>query len=94
MGSFKQIYRYTHRRAFRHNENLWPFTHITRAASGEIRTLKYKGKTVPLVNLSELKDSAQGEVLLTATGPSTRRIDFRCCRKDSGDGGEWRLASL
>lgn len=96
MGSlFKQIYRYTHRRAFRHNENLWPFTHITRAASGEIRTLKYKGKAVPLVNLSELKDSAQGEVLLTATGPSTRRIDFTLlpkCIPVMGVNGAWHLS--
>lgn len=96
MGSlFKQIYRYTHRRAFRHNENLWPFTHITRAASGEIRTLKYKGKAVPLVNLSELKDSAQGEVLLTATGPSTRRIDFTLLPKSipvMGVNGAWHLS--
>ena len=96
MGSlFKQIYRYTHRRAFRHNENLWPFTHITRAASGEIRTLKYKGKTVPLVNLSELKDSAEGEVLLTATGASTRRIDFTRLPKSvpvMGVNGAWHLS--
>ena len=96
MGSlFKQIYRYTHRRAFRHNENLWPFTHITRAASGEIRTLKYKGKAVPLVNLSELKDSAQGEVLLTATGPSTRSIDFTRLPKSipvMGVNGAWHLS--
>lgn len=96
MGSlFKQIYRYTHRRAFRHNENLWPFTHITRAASGEIRTLEYKGKTVPLVNLSELKDSAQGEVLLTATGPSTRSIDFSLLPNHipvMGVNGAWHLS--
>ena len=96
MGSlFKQIYRYTHRRAFRHNENLWPFTHITRAASGEIRTLKYKGKAVPLVNISELKDSAQGEVLLTATGPSTRSIDFTRLPKSipvMGVNGAWHLS--
>ncbi|HFF8587347.1 TPA: sugar glycosyltransferase [Raoultella ornithinolytica] len=77
MGSlYKQIYRYTRPRAFRHNENLWPYTKITRAESGEIRTLQYKGQHVPLVSLSALKNSAHGEVLLTATGPSTRRIDF------------------
>ncbi len=45
MGSlFKQIYRYTRPRAYRHNENLWPFTRITRAPSGEISALRYKGK--------------------------------------------------
>ncbi|MDS7560659.1 hypothetical protein NXH13_25775, partial [Klebsiella pneumoniae] len=82
MGSlFKQIYRYTRPRAYRHNENLWPFTRITRAPSGEISALRYKGKTVPLVSLSALKNSMQGEVLLTATGPSTRNIDFwHCCK--------------
>ena len=43
MGSlFKQIYRYTRPRAYRHNENLWPFTRITRAPSGEISALRYK----------------------------------------------------
>ncbi len=64
MGSlFKQIYRYTRPRAYRHNENLWPFTRITRAPSGEISALRYKGKTVPLVSLSALKNSMQGEVL-------------------------------
>ena len=48
MGSlYKQIYRYTRPRAFRHNENLWPYTKITRAESGEIRTLQYKGQHPP-----------------------------------------------
>lgn len=43
MGSlFKQIYRYTRPRAYRHNENLWPFTRITRAPSGEISALRYR----------------------------------------------------
>ncbi|MDX6836680.1 hypothetical protein SJ203_13745, partial [Klebsiella pneumoniae] len=75
MGSlFKQIYRYTRPRAYRHNENLWPFTRIARAPSGEISALRYKGKTVPLVSLSALKNSMQGEVLLTATGPSTGTV--------------------
>ena len=75
MGSlYKQIYRYTHPRAFRHNENLWPYTKITRGESGEIRTLQYKGQNIPLVSLSALKNSAHGEVLLSATGPSTRGI--------------------
>ncbi|MEF3109205.1 sugar glycosyltransferase [Raoultella sp. WB_B2P2-3] len=77
MGSlFKQIYRYTHPRAFRHNENLWPWAKITRAASGEICSLIYKGKTVPLCSLSELKNSFSGPLLLTATGPSVKDIDF------------------
>ncbi|MCZ7835349.1 sugar glycosyltransferase [Atlantibacter hermannii] len=77
MGSlFKQIYRYTRPRAFRHNENLWPWAKITRAQTGEIRSLKYKGIAVPLAGLSDLKNRYQGDVLLTATGPSTKKMDF------------------
>ncbi len=95
MGSlFKQIYRYTRPRAYRHNENLWPFTRITRAPSGEISALRYKGKTVPLVSLSALKNSMQGEVLLTATGPLNPQYRFfPVVENDPGDGRQWRLAS-
>ena len=35
-----------------------------------------KGKTVPLVSLSALKNSMQGEVLADRHRPSTRNIDF------------------
>lgn len=73
---FKQIYRYSHPRAYRHNENLWPYVKITRSATGEIVRLIYKKKSVPLVPLSELKDACSGKVLLTATGPSVNDISF------------------
>lgn len=77
MGSlFKQIYRYTRPRAFRHNENLWPYAKISRAETGEIQSLSYKGVSIPLARLSELKNHYQGDVLLTATGPSTKEMDF------------------
>ncbi|ALB64578.1 Lipopolysaccharide core biosynthesis protein RfaZ [Cronobacter condimenti 1330] len=83
MGSlFKQIYRYTHPRTFRHNENLWPYTRISRAKTGEINQLSYKGNDVPLVDLSALQNSASGSVLLTATGPSVKSIDFNKLNKD------------
>lgn len=77
MGSlFKQFYRYTRPRAFRHNENLWPWTKITRGAGGEISALVYKGHPVPLCRLSDLKNTVSGPLLLTATGPSVKEIDF------------------
>lgn len=77
MGTFfKQIYRYSHPRAFRHNENLWPYVKITRSSTGEIVRLAYKKKSVPLVPLSALKNAYSGEVLLTATGPSVKDISF------------------
>lgn len=77
MGSFfKQVYRYSHPRPYRHNENLWPYMKIVRASSGEIAELWYKKRPVPLVPLSELRGSCQGDVLLTATGPSINALPF------------------
>ncbi len=96
MGSlFKQIYRYTRPRTFRHNENLWPWVKITRAPSGEICTLQYKGKKIPLVDLNEIRGSMHGEVLLTATGPSTKSINFSLLPKHipvMGVNGAWYLS--
>ncbi|MHA7849145.1 sugar glycosyltransferase [Serratia sp. D1N4] len=75
MGTlFKQIYRYTHARSFRHNENLWPYVKIKRAASGEIIELNYKQQRVPIVQLAGLKGSFSGDLLLTATGPSVKNL--------------------
>lgn len=75
MGTFfKQIYRYTHTRPFRHNENLWPYVKIKRAASGEIVELRYKKQHVPLEQLADLKGQFAGDILLTATGPSVKNL--------------------
>jgi Kdo-III transferase WaaZ len=77
MGTLtKQIYRYTHPRSMRHNENLWPFVKIKRDEYDAISSLVYKGENIPLANLSLLKNQYSGEVLLLATGPSIKDIDF------------------
>lgn len=77
MGSFfKQVYRYSHARPYRHNENLWPYVKIARGEGGEIAALWYKHRPVPIVPLSELRNSCWGEVLLTATGPSVKTLRF------------------
>ncbi|UVK77357.1 MAG: hypothetical protein CMIDDMOC_00882 [Sodalis sp. Fle] len=73
---FKQIYRYTHLRAYRHNENLWPFCRITRAPGGEISHLNYKGEPVPLIPLAAWRNCFSGDALITATGPSINQMDF------------------
>ncbi|MGP4123700.1 MAG: sugar glycosyltransferase [Sodalis sp. (in: enterobacteria)] len=70
---FKQIYRYTRPRAYRHNENLWPFCRITRSSAGEITQLRYKGQPVPLAAWHR---RFSGDALITATGPSINEIDF------------------
>lgn len=78
MGTLtKQIYRYTHPRSMRHNENLWPFVSIRRDDSGAIVDFRYRRQAVPLVNLRSLKQQFQGDILLTATGPSIKTIDFK-----------------
>ncbi|ELM3722806.1 sugar glycosyltransferase [Edwardsiella piscicida] len=77
MGSFfKQLYRYSHPRPYRHNENLWPYVKITRGDGGEIVTLCYKKQAITIVPLSQLQHSAQGDVLLTASGPSVNTLCF------------------
>jgi len=73
---FKQIYRYTHSRPYRHNETLWPYMKIGRASTGEINQLSYRGRSVPIASLSALKGTCQGKILLTATGPSVKDIKF------------------
>lgn len=95
MGTLtKQIYRYTHPRNMRHNENLWPYVKIKRDGTGAISDLFYKGQRFPLVNLSELKHSFSGEVLLIATGPSINNIDFSLIPDlpAAGVNGAWHLS--
>lgn len=69
MGSFfKQIYRYSHARPYRHNENLWPYVKIARGEGGEIAALWYKHRAVPIVPLSELRSSFVFSASSTRTG--------------------------
>lgn len=72
----KQVYRYSHTRPYRHNENLWPYVKIERGDGGEITALYYKHRPVKIVPLSKLHNSCQGEALLTATGPSVKTLRF------------------
>lgn len=73
---FKQIYRYTRPRDFRHNENLWPYVKISRAPTGEITSLQYRGESIAIERMAALRQRHTGPVLITATGPSIKDIDF------------------
>lgn len=73
---FKQIYRYTHPRSYRHNENIWPYCNINRTNGGEINFLKYKSQKVRLIPLSHLRSNFSGDVLIIATGSSIKKINF------------------
>lgn len=92
---YKQIYRYTHRRSFRHSETLWPWMTITRADSGEINAVSYKRQSIPVCPLSELAGRYQGDILLTASGPSVSTIDFERlpAMPAMGVNGSWDLNS-
>ena len=94
MGTLtKQIYRYTHPRSMRHNENLWPYIKIQRDEFGAISELFYKSSQIPLQKLSTLRGSYNGRVLLIATGPSIKKIDFSSIPKlpTIGVNGAWSL---
>ncbi|MCY0773286.1 sugar glycosyltransferase [Enterobacter cloacae complex sp. 2022EL-00788] len=90
----KQLYRYTHKRNMRHNENLWPFVKISRAETGEISELKYKGRSIDLIPLSSLHHRFDGDILIAATGPSIKAIDFKTLPSTvitAGVNGAWHL---
>ncbi|OFC63729.1 sugar glycosyltransferase [Candidatus Erwinia dacicola] len=95
MGTFfKQIYRYTHPRRYRHNENLWPYVKITRASEGYINSLSLRGKRVPIVNLSDLQKKYSGDLLIVASGPSVNETDFTPLQSlpAMGVNGSWFLS--
>lgn len=94
MGTFfKQIYRYTHPRRYRHNENLWPYVKITRASEGHINSLSLRGKRVPIINLSDLQKKYSGDLLIIASGPSVNETDFAPLQSlpAMGVNGSWFL---
>lgn len=95
MGSLtKQLYRYTHKRDMRHNENLWPFIKISRNETGEISDLRYKGHSINLTTLSSLRHQFDDEILIAATGPSVKTIDFSSLPTTvvtAGVNGAWHL---
>ncbi|MDF7650885.1 sugar glycosyltransferase [Pantoea sp. Acro-805] len=74
---FKQLYRYSHPRVMRHNENFWPYIAIRRASEDQIQKLTYCGKNVPLVNLNQLRAKASGDMTILATGPSVNTLDLQ-----------------
>lgn len=78
MGSFwKQIYRYTHPRSYRHSENLWPHVKIARAPEGHIHSLSWKGRRIATEALSALRGSHPHPLAIIATGPSVNALDHK-----------------
>lgn len=77
MGSlWKQIYRYTHPRTYRHSENLWPHVKIKRAGEGHITALSWHGRNIPIEDLTKLHGSHIEPIAIIATGPSVKTLDM------------------
>lgn len=77
MGSlWKQIYRYTHPRDFRHSENLWPHVRIARAPEGHICSLTWKGRHIAIESLTALRGTHHDPLAIIATGPSVNKLNI------------------
>lgn len=78
---FKLFYRYTHSRAWRHNERLAHGVALERDEAGRLTGMRLRGHRLACVNAqmayaSDLHDAGQ-ECHLIATGPSVNLIDYR-----------------
>lgn len=80
---FKLLYRYTHPRAYRHNERIGFGAAIERDAAGRLAGMRIRGERVPCVNAMPMAAgraaggfSDRGECHLIATGPSINEIDY------------------
>ncbi|MDR3098221.1 MAG: hypothetical protein LBV73_14260 [Paraburkholderia sp.] len=78
---FKLLYRYTHSRAWRHNERLAHGVELERDEAGRLAGMRIRGHRLACVNtqmplVPDLHDAGQ-ECHLIATGPSVNLIDYR-----------------
>ncbi|HKT98712.1 MAG TPA: hypothetical protein VJS30_19640 [Paraburkholderia sp.] len=78
---FKLLYRYTHSRAWRHNERLAHGVSLERDEAGRLTGIRIRGRRLACVNTQmqlapDLRDAGR-ECHLIATGPSVNAIDYR-----------------
>lgn len=73
---WKQLYRYTRPRTYRHSENLWPAVKIKRAPEGHICSLHWKGRPIAIEDLGALRGTHQAPLAILATGPSVNNLDL------------------
>lgn len=74
---FKLLYRWTHSRAFRHNERLAHGVAISRDACGRLTGLSIRGRSLACVNIMPFEIPDPDGCHLIATGPSVNEIDYR-----------------
>jgi KDO transferase-3 len=73
---FKLIYRYTHSRAFRHNERFASGVTLERDAAGRLCGMRLRGREVACANGLPLSVRGQAVCHLIASGPSVKTIDY------------------
>jgi Kdo-III transferase WaaZ len=73
---FKLLYRWTHSRAFRHNERLAHGVAISRDACGSLVGMSIRGHVLPCVNALPFELPDPDGCHLIATGPSVSEIDY------------------
>jgi hypothetical protein len=78
---FKLLYRYTHTRAWRHNERLAHHVTLERDEAGQLAGMRIRGRHIACVNEAMTKrpetSDEMRECHLIATGPSVNAIDYR-----------------
>ncbi|WP_321885925.1 hypothetical protein [Paraburkholderia bannensis] len=78
---FKLLYRYTHTRAWRHNERLAHGVTLERDAAGRLNGMRIRGRKLACVNdlMTGQPESSAAlrECHLIATGPSVNTIEYR-----------------
>lgn len=73
---YKLFYRYTHSRAHRHNERLWPHVAIGRDAEQRIASISYRGSPLPLARREPAPRASLGTCHIIASGPSINQIAY------------------
>ncbi len=73
---FKLLYRWSHTRAFRHNERLWHGVSIQRDVQGRLAGISIEGVAPPLAELQAVPHHRYALCHLIATGSSVNEIDY------------------
>jgi hypothetical protein len=73
---FRLLYRWTHSRAFRHNERLWHDVSIGRDARGFLKRMSIANYELRVENSRNLLGIRNGSCHLIGTGPSVTEIDY------------------
>ena len=74
---FKQIYRYTRSRSYRHSEKIWPYIQIKRPEDSVMGTMSYRGQPIEVIPIDSLKAHHADDLVILASGPSIKQLDLQ-----------------